>query len=513
MTIRPISTTLIALLACCALQAFAAEPDKVVGWRGDGTGHYPDATPPTTWSRNEKGEKKNILWETKLPCYTWSTPIIVGDKVFTRSEPYDLICLNKLTGKLLWIRSHPAYITVTAEEKKANPAFAEIEPLIAELQKLNDAFVEKGWSKELYKQKHDLQKRINDLTFKADRKYALPPDMYVESWCGYTGATPCSDGKDVFISSGNGITASYDLAGKLKWARYESIAGGWGEHGQSPSPVIADDKLIAVTTNLAAFDKATGKEIWRAAAFCGNPYALVKVNVGGTDFVISAGNYVRAKDGKIVVPRVGDMPGCMVVTNGDMVYYTQNRASFMQVLPKADNELTVKPLITEEYNRVNMPSGDSKALKVDPTISGFYTASPLYHNNLLYCVGNFGILTVVDTTKTKQADSIVYSMFPPFDFKNPYSRKSVGMGIGASPAMAGKYIYMIDSAGCMLVVEPGREFKLIAKNNIDEIVPEGWEEKHWMGPHHEQTEASPIFEGNRIYIRGEQNLYCVAEKP
>src|SRR5690349_7490574 len=63
-----------------------------VGWRGDGTGRFPGATPPTTWSRTDQGEKKNIVWETKLPCYSWSTPIIVGDKIFTRSEPYDLIC-------------------------------------------------------------------------------------------------------------------------------------------------------------------------------------------------------------------------------------------------------------------------------------------------------------------------------------------------------------------------------------------------------------------------------------
>jgi hypothetical protein len=43
-------------------------------------------------------------------------------------------------------------------------------------------------------------------------------------------------------------------------------------------------------------------------------------------------------------------------------------------------------------------------------------------------------------------------------------------------------------------------------------VPEGWEEKYWMGAHHEQTEAALTFDGNRIYIRGEQNLYCIGKK-
>src|SRR5579864_7989500 len=131
-----IANSVLGLAAAHAAQT--PQTEKVVGWRGDGTGHYPDANPPTTWSRTEDGQKKNIAWETKLPCYTWSTPIIVGDKIFTRSEPYDLICLNKMDGKVLWIRSHPVIEGLSADEKKANPAFKNIEALVVELQNLNN---------------------------------------------------------------------------------------------------------------------------------------------------------------------------------------------------------------------------------------------------------------------------------------------------------------------------------------------------------------------------------------
>jgi hypothetical protein len=90
------------------------------------------------------------------------------------------------------------------------------------------------------------------------------------------------------------------------------------------------------------------------------------------------------------------------------------------------------------------------------------------------------------------------------------------MGLCASPALAGKYIYLMDSAGCTIVMEPGRTYKQVAKNNIDCTVPE-WAplntiHGYYTGPHHEQTEATPIFEGSRIYIRGEQFLYCIGEK-
>ena len=507
---------LISALAAGSL-LFAEEP-RVVGWRGDGTGIYPDSNPPTVWYQKENGESKNILWKTKLPCYSWSTPVIVGDKVFTRSEPYDLICLNKNTGKLLWIRSYPPFIAVTAEEKKANPAWKEVGTLVAELQKVNDEFVAKGWSKEIYKKKYDLQKKIDALTTQADKKYELPRDMYVESWCGYTGSTPCSDGQYVYFISGDGITACYDLDGNRKWARFESVAARWGEHGGAyTSPTIVGEKLLVPGY---ALNKATGEEIWRPTQAEGvearftDAYSFLTLRANGVDYLVYFGSYLRVSDGKILVCCPRDLGGSLLTMHDNVIYFTAAHAGFWRWEAKPDGAFTITPLIREEYNRVGFPFGQNPAFKfkLDDTIAGFYTASPLYHEGLLYCVGNAGRLVVLDTSKTRQSDTMVYTSFPPFDFKNGFGRKSPGFGLAASPILAGGNIYMLDSAGCTVVMKPGREFKLVAKNNIDYTVPEGWEPKHWMGPHHEQTAASPIVDNNRIYIRGEQFLYCIGEK-
>jgi hypothetical protein len=492
---------------------FHPSPAHPVGWRGDGTGQFPGATPPTTWTRGANGERKNIVWETKLPCYSWATPIVVGNKVLTRSEPYDLVCLDKNTGRILWIRSHPPFIAATAEEKKANPAFREIEPLLAELQKLNDAFAAKGWSKELSKAKYDLQKQIDELSAKADKKYRLPPDMYVESWTGYTGSTPVSDGQSVFVSAGCGITACYDLNGKRKWERYENVRNAWGEHGSACSPWVSGDKLFVYTNALHALEKASGKELFAfegAAPWA--PYAITPFELAGVAYVIANGTIYRVSDGKIAVKRPTDSAGDLVVVHGNMAYFTGGRAGYYRLEPKPGGALASTPLIKQEYDRFDFPKGDNPKYKIDSSISDFYTASPLYHNGLLYCLSNWGRLVVVDTQKYTANDAILHSAYMPFELKNPFSRKSTGMGIGASPALAGKHLYMIDSAGCVLVLEPGRDVKQVAKNCIDEIVPEGWEPKHWMGPHHEQTEASLFFDGSRIYIRGEQYLYCVGAK-
>ena len=63
-----------------------------------------------------------------------------------------------------------------------------------------------------------------------------------------------------------------------------------------------------------------------------------------------------------------------------------------------------------------------------------------------------------------------YSKNLPFDMSNGKQRKSPGMGIGASPLMAGKYIYMIDSGNCVIVMELGREPKHISKNTIEQFL-------------------------------------------
>ena len=39
-------------------------------------------------------------------------------------------------------------------------------------------------------------------------------------------------------------------------------------------------------------------------------------------------------------------------------------------------------------------------------------------------------------------------------------------GAASSPALAGNYIYIWGNQGTTLVMEPGRKFKLVAKNRI-----------------------------------------------
>ena len=64
----------------------------------------------------------------------------------------------------------------------------------------------------------------------------------------------------------------------------------------------------------------------------------------------------------------------------------------------------------------------------------------------------------------------------------------------ASPLAADGRIYFLGTKGLTTVVEAAGEFKLLAKNNLDD-----------------ETFASPIASDGKIFVRGRKWLYCLGE--
>src|SRR4051812_18781486 len=64
---------------------FLPSLERPVGWRGDGSGRYPGANPPTQWERKKSGNTyamKGIVYATPMPNIGVSCPIIVGPRMF-----------------------------------------------------------------------------------------------------------------------------------------------------------------------------------------------------------------------------------------------------------------------------------------------------------------------------------------------------------------------------------------------------------------------------------------------
>ncbi len=243
------------------------------GWRGDGTGLFPDATPPTNW---DAAAKKGILWSTKVGETLYNSPIVAGNKVFTLSEPGLLTCLDAQTGKILWSKSTSFDDLPTKPEATAAPA--EI---------------------------------------------------------GNTTPTPVSDGQHLYILFGNGIATCFDLDGARQWIQYLSDPSTTG-HGRAASPCLIDGKLIVAAGAITALDAKTGTVLWKADKVLETCGSLVPAIIAGVSYIISpTGHILRCADGSIVAKGPGELAYTSPIVSGERFYFIDGTAYAMQ-LPQAD---------------------------------------------------------------------------------------------------------------------------------------------------------------------------------
>lgn len=452
-----------ALLAVGPIPALA----ETLGWRTDGTGSYPKAQPPLEWSAT-----KNVVWSTPMPGYGVSHPVLLGQRVFICSEPATLLCLDRDNGKVLWQKTcsyseleiEPEVrerlkgeLAETAElSKKQSAVQKEMDTLRRSLEKDKAPKDEVETKLKPFRmQVEDLKKEKLKLTLAV--RYTQPN---IHSSAGYSAPTPVTDGKQVFVAFGNGLVACYDLDGNRKWLKLIEHSNLTFAH--SSSPILAGDKLLIHFTDLVALDPKTGNEAWRlkSPAGWGTPLAT---RIGDVDVVLTPkGALVRVKDGKLLADQLGSCGASSPLLHDGTVYYVHGNVNAVR-LPESVAE-PVKPRI--------MWKGKTKG-------GGYGFSSPVIHDGLLYAASDQGILTVLDTAN----GNVVYEQ-----------RLNLGGSIYPSISLAGKNLYVSSDNGATVVVQPGREFKELARNNLGE-----------------PFRSSLVFEGKRVYVRTAKHLYCIGE--
>jgi len=271
-----------ALFVAFALPLRAGPP---VGWRNDGTGIFAGATPPVEWSATDR-PVKNIAWHTTVGA-SYSSPIVVGDRVFLMAEPDKLICVARDDGKILW-------------EKTSN--FGDLPP-----------------------ESHARDKKL-------------------QSNCGFTTPTPVSDGKNVFVVMGTGIVASYDLDGERNWITWRDVEPG-DSFGRSASPRLVDGLLIAPVSSLFALNAATGKTVWKSPDAESGFGASAVMELGGTKVLVTpTGSVVRVTDGKVLAREIGSVPYASPLVQGDVVYFVSARCSAVKLAPKGTGAVEAREM-------------------------------------------------------------------------------------------------------------------------------------------------------------------------
>lgn len=274
-------------LTALASSAFAA---NWPAWRGPlGTGISEETNLPEKWSQTE-----NVKWRVELPEPGNSTPIVWGDHVFLTQavgNQRTLMCFNRNDGKVLWQSG------VTAKEKDTthptNP-YCSASP-VTDGERVIVSFASEG----LFC--YDFQGK--EIWHRTDL------GRQVHIWGN--ASSPVIFGDLCFLNFGPGET-TYLLAvekktGKTVWKKDEDT--GYNKP-QAPDPVSGktdnpqfigswttpvitkiegkDQLLMSWPRHLAAYEPATGKELWTCSGL--NPLVYTSP-IYGDGVVVSMGGY------------------------------------------------------------------------------------------------------------------------------------------------------------------------------------------------------------------------------
>jgi len=302
--------------------------------------------------------------------------------------------------------------------------------------------------------------------------------------------SPSTDGTYVWTLTGDGALACHDLDGNLQWQfhvedRYEKVKMPWG---MASSPMPHGDLLYVQlfhlnASRIVALEKATGREVWNvvrptdARGKCLRSYAtpVIFSDAGRQVLLIHGQDYISAHD----------------LADGHEIWRCGGfhpASGYDPMMHVASSPVAAAPLVlvpSAPQGNFQVIRGGGEGNVTDDADHHLWSArvspripSALAVDRLVYICRDRGVLLCLDAITGKQY------------YKRPVHRKTYF----ASPVYGDGKIYLTAFDGTVTVVAPGKQFKILAKNTIDE-----------------PTAASPAIAGGRIYLRTFQALYAIGK--
>ncbi|MGH7138833.1 MAG: PQQ-binding-like beta-propeller repeat protein, partial [Pirellulales bacterium] len=294
----------------------------------------------------------------------------------------------------------------------------------------------------------------------------------IHSKNSYASPTPILEQGRVYLHFGDLGTACLSTDGQVVW-RNSELKYSHG-HGPAGSPVLYHDLLIVSCDGIdvqyvAALDKHTGKLRWKTDRKGRMAYSTpLVIKVGGADQLVSTGGEQAMAyepdsgkeiwrvryDGYSEVPRPVYGQGLVFLATG------YDTPWLYAVRPDGRGD------ITESHVEWKLQKG----APLNP--------SPLLVGEDLYLVSDQGIASCLDA---KTGDK--------------HWQKRLPGNYSASPLVADDKIYITNEQGLTTVIEPAKEYRQLAANEIDG-----------------QTLASLAVSGKAIFLRSGTHLYRIEKK-
>lgn len=438
------------------------------GWRGDGSGVYAQSTPPGSW-----GPQQHVQWTLPMPAPGNATPVLVSGLVCVEAEPAQILCADATTGRLMWKDSlqvtevvPPAEAaSIAAKIADATATRAELATTQARYGALRrDARAGGGAAAEL----QQLAQRMATLQTRSDAGSAyLPPP--VGDPVGWTSPTPVTDGRRIWTFFGNGVVACHERDGRRVWARWlgaqtRELIGYRGKPAASPR--LAGGVLVIGYNDLLGLDPATGATRWSAGAFADFGAPAV-ADVDGLAVVLTAsGSLVRARDGVVMQTGLASLAYSGPQVDGHRVWWVGTSLGSTDGWPTH--------AVAWDLSR----SGDTvHAVRV---VSTKLPSAQRVYASVLVWRGRVVVVSIDATvTELDRASGAVL---------RSSSVSSLGQ-IWASPMVAGGRMLLMNQGGEVIALDDG--LRVTGRFALEPGL------------------AQPTFDGPRVWVRGERNLYGV----
>ena len=412
-----------------------------------------DPALPERW-----GPDENIAWSIDIPGRAWSSPIVWGDHVF-------VLTVTRVTGgtdaQPMPIESYRA--RSLGGSMTGADVDREAEPLRWVLYDVDFESGEVRWERELH---------------------AAVPALTAHQKNTFASETPVTDGERVYVYLADVGLFAVDFEGGEAWsAPLEWLPRrNWGAAG---SPVLHDGRLYVVNDNderswVAAFDAATGEEIWRTDRDEGTNWS--------TPFVWE--NDVRTE---LVTTGTGGVRSYSL--DGELLWELHGMSSLVIPTPFADHGLlfinsgyiadTTRPVYAVRAGAsgdISLGQGSTSNDYVvwsHPRL-GSYNPSSLVYGDYHYTLLDRGILMCYDA-RTGQP---VY----------PRRRVTAGTLFTASPWAYNGKIFALSEDGDTFVIRAGEDFEVLRRNSLGD----------------EMTMATPAIARGSLFLRTASKLYRIA---
>lgn len=441
----------------------------------------PDANPvggralPVRWSTTD-----NVEWSVEVPGLGWSSPIVVDGRVLVTSavSPGEIKPPEKGTEYSNEYVAELIEQGVSQEEAVARVTERDIElpHETAVSVRLWCFELESGellWDRELY-------------------EGAPPGGRHRKN--SFASETPVTDGERVWVYLGNVGIWAYDLDGEPLWRTRLEPLPIYLDLGTGASPALHDGRLFVVNDNqqqqyVAAFDAASGEELWRAERELG-PQPPQNRSAWATPFVWE--NDLRTE-----LVTIGSGAAVAYDLDGAELWRMSGFSTLAAPSPFAyDGLLYLVSGVHGDSNRpiaavrpgasgdITLPAGETSSEHVAwyDRVAGTYIPTPVAYDDALWVLYDRGIFARYDARTGERT----------FRARIPDS----GGAFTSSPWAYGGKIFCLSEEGDTFVIEAAEEFRLLHVNPLGEMAL-----------------ATPAIAGDRLLVRTQSRLYSIREQP